>query len=608
MMSKIHQMTTFILVTLVVLILAFIALMIFEWGADYSGTNFFNEYTVGEVDGVKIPYEQFNFNVAQTRRNQEQQSGGSMTEVETSKLRNQVWDQTITRILLGKEIDKLNIAVTNEDVSNGVLQFMSQLYGNEPQFQTNGQFDVDKMKAALSNPQLAGQLAEMEQQIEQDIPYQKLQEIVSASLIVTEQEMRAEFMQQNLKAKIEYLMVPVSAFRSQEVTASDAEISKYYSDNKDEFKTQETRKLKYAAFSTAPSVDDSSRFFNILNEIKTQAQDGEDFSRLALRESEDPTVTQNQGDLGFFEQGAMVKPFSDAAFAANPGDIVGPVKSQFGYHIIKVIDKKVEEGKEKVHAAHILKKLEASGGTLDNAYSKAEAFAETAQKDGYNIAADNLGIELKETNDFVYNDAGIIPGVGELSPAMAWTFGKDAGTISEVFSNDQGYYVFLLEAVVPAGYRPLEDVKELCKSRIEIQKRKDLAAEYARKMAPTVQQDSDFRTLAANDPEKILVADTTDYFTRNITVRGIGRAPAVVAKAFSLPLNQVSGMLETDRGYFFIRVTGRDDFDEAAFAAQRTTLRNRIFQRKANNLYREWLQTLKDNAEIEDFRYQFYRS
>lgn len=608
MMSKIHQMTTFILVTLVVLILAFIGLMIFEWGADYSGTNFFNEYTVGEVDGVKIPYEQFNFNVAQTRRNQEQQSGGSMTEVESSKLRNQVWDQTITRILLGKEIDKLNIAVTNEDVSNGVMQFMSQLYANEPQFQTNGQFDVDKMKAALSNPQLAGQLAEMEHQIEQDIPYQKLQEIVSASLIVTEQEMRAEFMQQNVKAKIEYLMVPVSAFRTQEVTASDAEISKYYNDNKDEFKTQETRKLKYAAFSTAPSAEDSSRFFNILNEIKTQAEAGEDFSRLALRESEDPSVTQNQGDLGFFEAGAMVKPFSDAAFAANPGDIVGPVQTQFGYHIIKVIEKTVEDGKEKVHAAHILKKLEASGGTLDNAYSKAEAFSEAAQKDGYNIAADNLGITLKETNSFVYNDAGIIPGVGALSPAMAWTFDKDAGTVSEVFSNDQGYYVFLLEAVEPAGYRPLDDVKELCKSRIEIQKRKDLAAEFARKIAPSVQQGSDFKSLAANDPEKVLAADTTGYFTRNITVRGIGRAPSVVAKAFSLPLNQVSGMLETDRGYFFIRVTGREDFDETAFAAQRTTLRNRIFQRKANNLYREWLQTLKDNAEIEDFRYQFYRS
>lgn len=610
MMSKIHQSTKMVAAILFILILAFVGLMVFEWGADMSGSSYLNANAVGSVNGEDISWEAFSRLVSQAKTNQEQQSGSNLDEEQTTRLRNQLWDQLVQRMILKDEIDKLDIVVTDEDIATQVLQIVARQQAQNPQFQTNGQVDLDKVRAALNddqNPQLRSTLLYMEEQISEDLPYQKLDQIMSASVVVTEQEMRDAFMAKNVEAKIEYLLSPASAYRDADVEATDAEIEAYYQANKDDFKANETRKLKYAFFSTAPSAEDSSRFFRIMNEIKSEmsAEDA-DLNSIARRESEDPSAQENGGDLGYFESGAMVKPFSDAAFAANIGDVIGPVKTQFGYHVIKVLDKKVEDGKDKVRAVHVLKELVTGGDTYEIARSSADELGAAAKKVGLDIAADNNGVTLKETAAIAQNDQGIIPGLGTLQTAMVWAFSAEKDDVSEVFYNNTGYYVIKVEDVSPAGFRSLEDVKNVCKSRVETQKRKDMAKAYAESIASQINNSSDFNALAANDNK--LLADTTDFFGYSVTVAKIGRAPNVVAKAFSMALNETSGILETDRGYYFIRVTDRKDFDETAYEAQRTTLRNQLVAQKSRSLFREWVAKLKDKSEIEDLRYKFFRS
>ena len=191
---------------------------------------------------------------------------------------------------------------------------------------------------------------------------------------------------------------------------------------------------------------------------------------------------------------------------------------------------------------------------------------------------------------------------------MLWTFASDVGDISEIFYANNGNYVFQLTKVVPAGFQAMDELKKVLRSRIENEKRLQMAKAYAEQFADEVRASGDFAAIAAKDAKKILKADTTAYFPENIFVPKIGRAPAIVAKAFSMPLNTVSDLLETDRGYYFIRVKDRTDFDEEAYQKEKEKIRKQLLQQKTRTVFNQWYTKLKDDANIVDNRYRFYRS
>lgn len=604
MMGKMREWTKGILYFLIV---AFIALMVFEWGADYSGWSQRRQFVVGKVNGQEIDLETFNQTFRNARLNEEQRNGKNLTEEQINNLRNQVWEQLVQRVLLKKEIEKLNIQVTGEDVTNYVRSGLYQQYRDNPNFQTDGRFDPRKLDEALADDTNRPILLALENQAREELPYVKLQSLIYTSVFVTEQEIRDEFKQQNLKAKIEYLTVPLSAFADYKPETGEEEIRKYYEKNKNDFKNLEMRQLNYVYFSINPTAGDSARVYRRAEEIKAQALAGKDFTALADAESEDPSVASNHGDLGYFERKDMVAEFSEAAFAARPGEIVGPVETNFGLHVIKVVDKKTEDGKEKVRASHILLKFEASSSTIDEAQRQSGLFAEIAREEGFSVAADQLKLEIKKTTEFANNKIGQIPGIGKIESALMWAFSSEKEAVSDVYYTPQGYYVFQIASIKPEGYKPFDEVKELCQNRIDLEKRKNKTREYAEKFAGRVNAGEDFRAIAQSDPEGILQADTTDYFGMNIFVPRIGRAPAITANAFNLPLGQPSGALETERGYYFIRVKDRNQFDEEAFSSQREGIRNRLLQQKSRTIFTQWYEKLKEQAKIEDNRYRFFR-
>jgi parvulin-like peptidyl-prolyl isomerase len=603
-MGKIRDWTKWILY---VLIVAFVGLMVVEWGADYSGISRRSQFILGEVNGQEITLDQFNQAFRFARYNEEQRTGKNLSEEQIDQLREQVWEEIVQRILLQKEIEKLDVQVTGEDVTSYVRGVLYQQYREDPNFLTDGQFDQAKFDQILADESNRSQLLMMEAQARENLPYTKLLSIIGSSVIVTEEEIRAEYMQQNVKAKIEYLAVLVGAFRDIEREFTDEEVLDYYNNNQEDFQTQEARQLNYVYFSTIPTAEDTARIYQRAEEIKAEALEGKDFAVLADAESADPSVTNNHGDLGYFERKDMVPAFSDAAFAANPGDIVGPVKSQFGLHIIKVQDKKTENSVEKVHASHILLQFEASYNTMEEARRKSELFVEMVQEVGFSISADTLGEEIRQTPEFNDNKFGQIPGIGKLQSALKWAFNSEKGGVSDVYYTPEGNYVFQLSSSNPAGYRPVEEVKDICKNRLEIQKRKELAKAYAEQIMPKVEQNGNFRELARTDSSNIPEADSTDYFPMNIFIPKIGRAPAITANAFNLPLNETSKMLETDRGFYFIRVTDRTPFNEEDYTAQRVSIRNRLMQQKSRNVFNQWYEKLKENADIVDNRYRFFR-
>ncbi|NIU00072.1 MAG: hypothetical protein GWN01_03755 [Nitrosopumilaceae archaeon] len=282
------------------------------------------------------------------------------------------------------------------------------------------------------------------------------------------------------------------------------------------------------------------------------------------------------------------------------------MQTQYGLHIIKVFDKKVEDGQEKVKASHILLNFTPSGRTIDDAISKAENFQETADEEGFQITADQLKYEVKQTSAFARKN--YIPGLGVLPEAVEWAFENNINEVSNIYRVRQGYVAFQISEIQPGGYRPLEEVKDICRNRIELEKRKSMARNYAETLRPKLQGEADLSEVAARDTSNKVLYDTTTHFKYNISIPKIGRAPSIVAAAFSMPSNTVSKMLETPRGFYFIKVLDRTSYDEEDYARQHANIKSQLLNQKKQQMFNQWYSQLKEKADIVDKRNLFYRS
>ena len=220
-----------------------------------------------------------------------------------------------------------------------------------------------------------------------------------------------------------------------------------------------------------------------------------------------------------------------------------------------------------------------------------------------------MGVPVLESKDFTENRSGQIPGAGRVESAMSWAFNNETGAVSEVYYTDTGYFIFEVANATPAGFRPFEEVKNICKARVESEKRKELAVAYADQVTQQVKSTSDFAEFQqiAESFKDVVTADTISGVTPNAYHAKFGRAPAVIARAFSIPLNETSGLLETDRGVYWIRVLERSDFDEEAYEEEKASIRSRLVAQRGRSVYNLWFNQLKENAEIIDNRYRFFR-
>ncbi|HZV46119.1 MAG TPA: peptidylprolyl isomerase [Thermodesulfovibrionales bacterium] len=194
-------------------------------------------------------------------------------------------------------------------------------------------FDAERQKMLETNPQL-----------KETVLRQFIQSMVISDLAkqkgfdrVPEIKEQLQFFSDNFLAN-EYLKREIA----QKITVSDDELKSYYDSHKDEFKTQDMVKARHILVRVDNSAsDDEKKKAKEKTELYLKKiKDGEDFAKLASDFSDDPGSKAKGGDLGFFPRGRMVKPFDDAAFSLKPGETSGIVETQFGFHIIKVEDRK----------------------------------------------------------------------------------------------------------------------------------------------------------------------------------------------------------------------------------------------------------------------------
>lgn len=217
-----------------------------------------------------------------------------------------------------------------------------------------GYYDEDKQKALENSPQLKATLLKRYIQAEA-LTVQAKKEGFDRRPDIRE---KADMLLKDFYAA-EYLRIKVAEFAAKTVI-QDAEVETYYKANKEEFLLPERVKARHILVRAdkAASEEEKKKAEQKIEEIHRKIKAGADFAKLAGEVSEDPGTKTKGGELDFFQKGSMVPEFEKAAFALKPGEVSGIVMTQFGYHLIKVEEKK-EAGTEPLEdvAARIREKM-----------------------------------------------------------------------------------------------------------------------------------------------------------------------------------------------------------------------------------------------------------
>jgi parvulin-like peptidyl-prolyl isomerase len=646
---------------------------------------------LGEVNGEKISYQDFANLLDRYREFQLQQNGQEIPESQMEQFRDQVWESLISQKLMEQKIKEYDLTVSDKEIENLLLgpnppQSVTQYFVD-----STGRFNREAYDVAIRNPQNKTAILQLEDQVRQQLLQEKLTTLVNASALVSDEEIKRKFYDDNIKMNADYILVSTPLNSDTTITVSEDEIEEYYSNNKDDFKIDESRKVKYVLFKTGASHGDSIAIKNNLDAIRdkvegeeegfktfveiyserpyskdtlqlsqipAEAQDlivnakansfvgpvltsegyilyrveksiktkdqvvkashilvkekaaaddiykelrgGADFATLAKEKSQDPGSAVKGGDLGWFGKGMMVPEFEKAAFSGRIGRVQKPVKSQFGYHIILVEDKT----SNKYVVESIFNKIVASPSTIDKTYEKASDFQYLAEQDGFETTVSDYSYEIVETPALT-KTASSVPGLGANRSLLLYTFDNSVGDISPVFKFPTGYVVSTISEVTKAGYKPLEDVKQSIELEVKKVKKAEKELKIAKEIKDKIGEDGDFNLSKEVFPNA-KVASVNNFSTSG-SIPTLGRDYAFSQVAFELPLQKVSEPFQGARGAFIIKVTSRTDFDSTSFSLQKNSIRTSLLNQKKSALYSQWLVDIKEDADIIDNRYLFYR-
>jgi peptidyl-prolyl cis-trans isomerase D len=377
------------------------------------------------------------------------------------------------------------------------------------------------------------------------------------------------------------------------VTVSDEEIARYYNDYQDKFSVPEKVKASHILIKTeedsTPEAIETAK--QKAMDVYRKAAGGEDFAELAKQFSEGPSAATG-GDLGTFEKGQMVKPFSDKAFSMKQGEIGEPVKTRFGWHVIKVDEKFEAATKSLVEATPEIKEIKAKEKAENLAFENSDvAFEDIINGAELDQAATNMGVKVLSTNFFTK-----VPGPPEIPAKFRNEFSEAAFKlaekgVSDVLDFDGDYYIIQADRIKKPYVPDLKDVKDRVTESALAAARDEKALKEAETLLAELKPGKDF-------PEG--QASETGFFKRDNTGTDIKVDRTLIGEAFKLsdanrcPETPVKG----NKGYYVLRLKEKKKGDLSLLDKEKDSIREALVSEKKSSEYQSWLNLLKQNSTI----------
>lgn len=309
--------------------------------------------------------------------------------------------------------------------------------------------------------------------------------------------------------------------------------------------------------------------------------------------SADPGSAAKGGDLGWFQQGMMVKPFNDACFEGKKGDLV-VVKSEFGAHLIEIMDQGKTQPVVKVLTDE--RKIEPGSKTFQAMFSKANEFAgKNNTGSAFDKAAGEQNLN-KRTADNIKETDKNLPGVEGARELVRWAYKSAKDEVSKAFEMDNKFVVAHLVEIKEKGIATLEQVKPQIEAEVRRTKKYEMIAEKINTAGS-----SNLNAIATKLGTQVMNAENVNFASPYI--QNVGSEPELVGTVFALKSGEVSKAIKGTAGVFVVSVTG---MKEPAPVKDYTTNKKQLIQTNGQRAQYEVFNALKESAEIQDNRGKFY--
>ena len=582
---------------------------------------------VATVNGDTITAEEYRESYRSLLEQLKKTFGNSLNE-EMLKVLNvdkQAIDRLIAQRLLIQEAEKLNFRVTDQELSDTIRSI--------PAFQRAGIFDSRRYRTVLNTARLNPETFEAIQK--KSMLVEKLRSFITDTVKISDTEAWEWFKWQNVSVDIDVLLFEPEKYKIAEVSAE--EIEKYFGDHKSSYKTEPKLKVRYLFFDPTAYIPDvripkeeindyystypeefktpktvEARHIlikvppeateEVVESTKTRASDvlklareGKDFAELAKKYSEGPTKDSG-GYLGTFEKNAMVEPFANKAFSMKAGEISEPVRTQFGWHIIKV--EKVNEASvlppEKAKETIRKKLTDEKAKTM--AYDRAESVYETIfDGDDLTKIAKERNLTVRTSDYFTRN--GPVKDVKNPTGFASVAFGLSVMQISEIQDFGDGFYVLQVVEKIPEKIPDLKQVEAKVRDDLIKEKQREKASAEATAFLKALK---DGKSVSEESKKFGVTPIKTGFFKRNASIPNVGYESGILDAAFklskkkNLPENPIKGQ----KGYYVIRFTERKDPEMEAFNTEKATVKDSLEQLKMRKSFDAWLATVRNNSEI----------
>lgn len=583
---------------------------------------------VATVNGDAISvgnYQKAYYNVLENLR---AQFGNRLNDemIKMFNVKKQAMDGLIDTTLVRQAAEKNGFRVPDSELAESITRI--------PAFQKNGAFDKERYRILLAQNRMTPESFESMQK--EAILMDRVRSMIAKNAKVSDAEARQWYDWENTAIDISYATFKPENYK--DVNVTDDMIATYYTDHKEDYKTSPRIQARYVKFSpvsykdsatvaaeeiaayyteqqdtfkvpetvsarhilfTVPEKADDKTVAEARQkaaEVMKKAKAGEDFAALAKTYSDCPSKERG-GDLGAFKREDMVAPFSDAAFSMAVGDISEPVRTRFGWHIIKkeahtpASTLSLDQATPKI--TNILAGKKARNLACDAA---ASLYDNTFNGEEFVKNATGKGLEIITTDFFTLKKG---PEGMTDAPAFATTaFALPMMEISDITEIGDPYYLIQVIDQKPEELPELAAIKDPVTQDVRRAQQIIAAQEAAKKFLEKAKAAGSLAAAAEGDPS--ITVKSIEKMNRNATVPGIGNDKKLIKAAFSLTLNHKlpDQVIEADTGLYVIELTKRTLPLEQGFAIAKSNIYDRVLSQKQSALYDSWLSGLRDASEI----------
>jgi peptidyl-prolyl cis-trans isomerase D len=537
----------------------------------------------------------------------------------------------VQRAILKHEADRMNLQVSDEDLRRELKTgpFAQYLF-------PNGQYIGDDAYINFVQSAFQTTRGDFESQVKSDMELNRLQALITGGVSVSDNAVREAYKVDGTKVKFDYAVISADDVRKT-INPSDSELQAFFKTNAARYANAvpETRKIEYVSFDTSnlpggkPQISDADvlAYYNAhqdqyqvkeqvkvrhiliavpagsdaktdaaakakAEDILKQIKSGGNFADLASKNSDDPGSKTQGGELGWLDRGKTVPEFDKAAFTLGPGQTSDLIKTQFGYHILQVEEKKTAHlrllAEVKPEIVPVLEQQRA--GAAEQTF--ASTLAADAKKNGLEKAAAAKGLHAA-TTDYVAKD-GVIAGLADGSALLTQAFSVVKGADPASVATGDGFAVFQVTDVKPAHAPEFADYKSHILEDYREQQVPQLLSAQLNKLDERAKVLNDLKKAAS---EMNVPLKTSDLVGKDGQVPDLGAMSGAGSVAFSLPKGSISGPINAGRVGVVLSVIDKQEPTADDIAKNFNATKDKLLNDQREEIFRVYIGELTQKYE-----------